>query len=287
MRLGAVLPSAADLSPGAYVRIAQHVEALGLHSLWVTDHVAVPADIRSRYPFSRSGEANLPPTAPWHDSLTLLTFLAAHTSTVRLGTAVIPVITRDPITLASQSATADALSGGRLELGLGSGWLVEEAQALGRRADRRVRRLVETIDILRLAWTEPTFSYRGELYDVPTVGVHPQPAQRPVPMWIGGHGAAAVRTATSRGTGLVAWLPRLETMRDLAERAWAQRPGTPLAATVRVRPDRFEEDLERVKSLDDLGVELVLLLLQADVDERPAELEHVVDHLERVMESAR
>ena len=111
--------------------------------------------------------------------------LSASRSPRRLASAcasapsLIPLIITDPLTLAKQAATLDVYSEGRLELGIGAGWLVEEAQALGRPTDHRLGRLEETIEILRLAWSHETFSYQGRYWSFPEVGVNPRPvAQR-------------------------------------------------------------------------------------------------------------
>src|SRR2546428_12825160 len=137
-----------------------------------------------------------------------MAFVAAATERVRLGIAVVPLITTHPIRLAKQVATIDVLSKGRFELGVGGGWLVEEAQALGDPIDHPGARMEETIEILRLAWREPTFSYDGWFWKIPPVGVNPRPLQgERLPLWIGGHGGTAPRGAGEPGAGVFIWGP--------------------------------------------------------------------------------
>src|SRR5438309_555672 len=116
-------------------------------------HTAIPVHFESRYPYNATGRPGWSAATPWGDAFISLTLAAAVTERVRLGPSLIPLIITDPLTLAKQAATLDVYSEGRLELGIGAGWLVEEAQALGRPTDHRLGRLEETIEILRLAWS--------------------------------------------------------------------------------------------------------------------------------------
>jgi alkanesulfonate monooxygenase SsuD/methylene tetrahydromethanopterin reductase-like flavin-dependent oxidoreductase (luciferase family) len=150
--------------------VARMAEQLGYDSLWATSHTAIPVRFDSRYPYDPSGRPGWDATTPWGDALLSLAFAAAVTERVRLGPSVIPLITTDPLTLAKHAATLDLYSGGRLELGIGAGWLVEEGNALGRPTDHRLARLEETLDILRLAWSRQTFSYAGQFWNIPEVG---------------------------------------------------------------------------------------------------------------------
>jgi alkanesulfonate monooxygenase SsuD/methylene tetrahydromethanopterin reductase-like flavin-dependent oxidoreductase (luciferase family) len=136
--------------------------------------------------------------------MSFLGFIAGATKTLRLGTYVIPAINRDPLTLAKQVATVDLLSGGRVELGIGAGYLPEEAEVLGRPSDHRHAPLDETIDILRKAWGNPSFEHHGRFWDIPAVAIRPAPAQGAgLPIWIGGRGPSALRTTRERGDGIL------------------------------------------------------------------------------------
>jgi probable F420-dependent oxidoreductase len=177
-------------------------EALGFHSIWVSEHVVHPKRIQSRYPFGERYGEKLDRAFP--EMMVALGYMAAVTNRIRLGTAVVPIVTRHPLFLANQTATVDALSGGRLELGLGAGWLWEEAAALGQPTDNPNGRLAETVDILRKSWSEPSFAYKGEFWSFDAVAVSPHPTQGvDLPIWIGGSSNAAIRMACNKGAGLL------------------------------------------------------------------------------------
>src|SRR3954451_21630340 len=129
MLIGAKLPASGPLHAG----VAEHAVALeraGFDSLWVSDHIVMPAEIGSRYPFAADGRATWPTDTPYLDALIALALAAAVTERVRLGTVLLVLPLRNPVELAKQAATIDAASGGRLELGVGAGWLAEEFAAL-------------------------------------------------------------------------------------------------------------------------------------------------------------
>ena len=270
MDIGVVLMPSLTCSSDDLRTAGAAVERLGYHSVWVTEHVVVPVEIRSRYPYSADGRPAFAPDTPWSEAIVVLGLLAAVTDRIRLGTAVIPMTTRDPVSMAKQAATIDALSGGRLELGLGAGWMIEEAEVLGLPHDHRGARLDEAIDLMRRAWTQPTFSHRGRFWDFPEVGVHPQPPQgADLPIWIGGTSRAAVRTTLERAVGNVLWLAgpaevadlrsRLGERRRVAVSMWLDFRGGGLAA--------------RARALRDAGADLLLLAAPRPVRATVADLE--------------
>src|SRR5436309_3180408 len=228
-----MLPSYIRPSRDTILGVARAAERLGFDSVWTNSHTVVPASFKPRYPYSEDGLPSWNAKTAWADAMITLGFVAAATERVRLGVAVVPLIITDPITLAKQAATIDVFSNGRFELGIGAGWLVEEGKALGHPTDHRQARLEETIDVLRLAWTRPTFSYEGRFVKIPEVGVHPQPPQgERLPLWIGGQGDEAVRIAAERGAGLFIWLQTPERVAEYGRKLRALRPDAPLAACV-------------------------------------------------------
>jgi len=253
---------------------------MGYHSLWVTERVAMPVHIQSAYPYRSDGLPAFSTDAGWCESMVTLGFLAAVSSRLRLGTAVIPLFTRDPVSLAKQAASVDVLSRGRLELGIGAGWLVEEAQALGRPHDSRAARLDEAIDIMRAAWSRPSFSYEGRFYRIPEVGVHPHPVQGPdLPVWIGGHSRAAIRSAADRGSGLLTWLAGPEPVRAMAADLRSRRSGARLAAATALAGSPGEIEA-RARRLAEAGADLVLLVAYGDGEDTVGRL----DQLARILE---
>jgi probable F420-dependent oxidoreductase len=239
--------------------VAVAAEELGYDSIWTTEHIAIPLAIESRYPFSDDGRPSFRPDAKWFEGLITLGFAAAATSRIRLGTAVIPLFNRDPLSLAKQAATVDCLSLGRLELGVGAGWLREEAAVLGHPSDHRGRRLDEAIDVLREAWTNHPVEHHGEFYDFPPVGMSPKPIQgADIPIWIGGASPAALRTTVSRAQGNILWTQDLAEVGRLTNELKEARSDLQVAAPVYFDAE-YARCVERALALIDLGVDRLLL----------------------------
>src|SRR5437016_5310258 len=237
-----MLPSYIRPSRETLLGVARTAERLGFDSVWTNSHTVVPASFKPRYPYSEDGMPSWNANTAWADAMTTLGFVAAATERVRLGVAVVPLIITDPITLAKQSATVDLLSNGRFELGLGAGWLLEE-----------------TIEVLRLAWTRPTFSYDGRFVKIPEVGVHPHPPQGDrLPLWIGGQGDGAVRMAAEHDAGLFIWLQTPERVAEYGRKLRALRPGAPLAACVWTSQDERLWD-GQVRAMEKAGVDHLVI----------------------------
>ena len=204
MRFGVTFPAAGVLAqPQDFGTLAAHVQALGFDSGWVTDHVAMPVQVDSRYPYAADGAVTWPAATPWLDPLTALTWAAAATDTLRLGTSILVGGLRHPLLLAKQAASVDYLSGGRLVLGLGAGWLAEEFALLDQPFERRYGRLAEQIALMRRCWHGRVMSYDGAFYRTEAFVMAPVQA-RDVPILIGGHGPAALRLVARHGDG---WHP--------------------------------------------------------------------------------
>jgi probable F420-dependent oxidoreductase len=185
---------------------AQRVEALGFESIWFSDHVVIPRNVRSTYPYAVDGVSTFDPNSSQLEVLSLLMFLAGCTERIRLGPNVLIVPYRPPVLTAKVLATLDVLSAGRLTVGVGVGWMEEEFEALG--APPFAERGAVTDEYLQLfktLWTEehPTFS--GKYCHVADLGFFPKPVQKPhPPIWVGGHTLPALRRASQLGD---AWLP--------------------------------------------------------------------------------
>jgi probable F420-dependent oxidoreductase len=159
----------------------------------------MPETIESRYPFAADGRATWPTDTPYVDALIALALAAAATERVRLGTAALVLPQRNPVELAKQAASIDVASGGRLELGIGAGWLAEEFAALNVPFARRGARMDEWIAILRECWTGRPNARASEHYDLPAgVVCLPTPAHE-IPLLVGGHSPAALRRAKRCG----------------------------------------------------------------------------------------
>jgi probable F420-dependent oxidoreductase len=194
MRFGVTVPNYRRLaSPENLRRVAERSEALGFDSLWVTDHVVVPDAYREMF------------GTTVYDPLSVLSFLAAITERVELGTAVLVIPYRHPVNVAKQLATIDNLSGGRLIFGTGAGWAREEFDALGVAFDKRGPMTDEYLRVILELWTNPSPSFDGRYVTLHDVHAEPRPLRQPhPPILVGGYSKKALRRAVAIGQG---WLP--------------------------------------------------------------------------------
>jgi probable F420-dependent oxidoreductase len=205
MRYGFYLPTRGGCAtPDALEAIVERGEALGFHSVMIADHVVFPTDIRSRYPYTVSGE--FPGGGDALEQLALMSFVAARTRRLRLVTSVMILPYRHPVLTAKMLATIDVLSRGRVTVGVGVGWLREEFEALDAPDfDRRGAVSDEYLRIFKALWTQSPASFRGEFHRFESIRSLPQPVQKPhPPIWVGGHSQAALRRAARHGDG---WHP--------------------------------------------------------------------------------
>jgi probable F420-dependent oxidoreductase len=183
------LPQVGALPPHELARIARRAEEGGWDSLWVSDHLLVPA----------SG-AELPPVE-LDEPVTLLAWVAAATRSIRLGTSVLVLPYRNPVHLAKELATLERLCGGRLVVGVASGWLEAEFRALGASWERRGEYTDEAIDLMRALWASPEPSFRGRFFSLSGMRFGPRPESGRIPLWVGGTSRRAIRRAVERGDG--------------------------------------------------------------------------------------
>jgi probable F420-dependent oxidoreductase len=232
------------LSPRYYPEIALGAEANGFESVWMPEHLMLPASMPPTYPYSETGYAAIDGDTPMYDPWVVMATVAARTTTIRLATNVYVVPLRHPFVTARSVATLDRVSGGRVTLGAGVGWLEEEFVNAGQSFHDRGRRMDEIIPILRRLWSEDVIEHHGELYDFGPVKFQPKPLQKPnIPIHIGGHGGPALRRdegAQGGGPGgralrgvLRAWRqlrhgpPVREPRHRSGDRGASQRPGRP------------------------------------------------------------
>lgn len=210
MELGISLPHRGrHASPEAIRDIAQAAEAMGFGSIWTVDHVAPVRHTESMYDLGPelrpiSGEDFSLDIAPLFECITTMTFVAAITTQIQIGSAVCVLPLRNPLYNAKQLATLDALSGGRLLLGIGAGWLSEEAEAMGMPWDHRGARTDEHIEILHALWRSSGdfVTYDGVYYSFPELNPEPRPVG-PLPILVGGHSTAAKNRAGRLGDGWI------------------------------------------------------------------------------------
>jgi probable F420-dependent oxidoreductase len=204
MRLGAKVPNSGPYPTEIGIpEMARVLEAAGFASLWVSDHVVMPETVASRYPFAVDGLATWPSDTPYFDALIALALIAGATERATFGPAVLVLPLRHPVVLAKQAASLDAVSGGRLRLGIGAGWLEEEFDALNVSFADRGSRFEEWVALLRDCWTGRPDPRPSEYYDLPAgVVCVPRPVHE-IPLLVGGHSKAALRRAGTFGDG---WL---------------------------------------------------------------------------------
>ncbi len=258
----------ANVGPMAYaegaVALAQAAEAGGFESLWTVEHTIVPAGYQSPYPYSPTGKMPGPEDSDIPDPLIWLTYVAASTSTIRLGTGILILPQRNPIVLAKEVATLDRLSGGRVELGVGVGWLEEEFDALGISFADRGARTDDHIAALRALWTQDAASHHGTHSSFDGAISRPRPTQGSVPIVVGGHSKVAARRAGRLGDGFFPGRGSHEALAELIAvmKATAVEHGRD--------PDAIEisaggngalgsKALDEVKALGDLGVSRVIV----------------------------
>lgn len=239
MQLGVKLPhTGAAIATGSVPARARDLESAGFDSLWVSDHVVLPSVITSYYPFGPEGQVTWAADTPYLEAVVVLAAAAAATTRVRLGTAVLVVPQRNPVLLAKQLASVAVIADGRLDLGVGAGWLSEEFVALDAPFDRRGARMLEWIEIMRDCWTGRPAAHDGPHYRLAAdLLVLPALPAR-VPILVGGHSARALQRAGGIGDGWLGQQSALEFDSELLTREIATVHAAATAAG-RDRPPRI------------------------------------------------
>lgn len=249
MRFGIHLPQYGRVaSADAIARAARHAEELGFADIWVSDHVVHPA-------------AQSYPSPHLYDPLVTLSWAAACTTTIGLGTSVMVVPMHNPLELANALASLDSLSGGRLVVGAGAGWSEDEYRALGYGFADRGRRMDEALDMLRVAWRDDPASFHGASIDFDDIRFLPKPAHV-IPIWIGGSGERAYRRAVERGDGFQAVGIKPSDAVDVVSRIRRDRPDPSFTISTRTGwdPQGMDPDLIKTErdAFDAAGVQHVV-----------------------------
>ena len=239
------------------ISMAQAAEEAGFESIWTVDHVVVPKGYKSTYPYAasgRMGDGNEDMHYP--DPLIYMAYLASVTKTIRLATGILIIPQRNPVVAAKQIATLDQLSGGRIDLGIGVGWLEEEFNAIGVPFEGRGKRTDEHIAAMRALWANDFAEYHGDFVDFEPIFCRPQPLNGTIPIIVGGHSKAAARRAGRIGDG---FFPARGTPHDLFDivKTTATENGRD--------PEEIEftvsvpEDLNEIPELAKIGVKRILI----------------------------
>jgi probable F420-dependent oxidoreductase len=266
MEIGIRIPHTGALAtPELVAEWCRFADLAGFDLLWGIDHVVMPERVESKYVLGRE-PASIGPgavskqMAPNFELMTTMAYVAAITERIKLGIAVQVLTIRNAVLNARQLATVDRYSGGRLVLGVGVGWLKEEADTMNMPWDRRGARAEEHIALLRTIWTAPGdhIEFHGEFWDFAPMDPEPRPVQQPIPILIGGHGEKAIDRAVRIGDG---WVGAGVSAGRLAEllpvlRAAASRHGRDVS-TLPIYCRCGAATVDDLRPYEDLGVQAV------------------------------
>jgi probable F420-dependent oxidoreductase len=263
MQLGLVHVNMGTMSrPEAVADAARAAEAAGYDSLWAGEHIVLPDPQAPPSPMA--------PQDPALDSLLALAWAAAHTTNVRLATGIVILPQRNPLVLAKEVATLDVLSGGRVMFGIGAGYLEPEFNAIGANFAERGAVTDEYLDVLNTLWYDDHPEYHGRFADFAGIDAHPRPAQRPIPIIVGGHRPPAYRRAVARAHGWYGyWLTPEDSAAALAGLRAAEkqveRPAELGPLEISVTP-RGRLTPERAAAYAEAGVDRLVVLGSAADD---------------------
>ena len=266
MQIGLMPPLFSPIATPDYLTaVGAAADRLGFSSIWAPEHVVLFDEYESKYPYTDDGKLAVGRDAGVLDPFNVLAFLAAATRKVRLGTGIALVPQRNPVYTAKQVTTVDRLSNGRVDFGVGIGWLREEFDALGVPWARRGPRTEEYLEVMRRLWMDEVSSFEGEFYSLPTCRQSPKPVQSPYPPVIfGGESDAALGRVARKGDGWFGFnltpdaaAERISTLEKMLDATGRKR--SELAISVRPAPGFFTP--AAVDEFRQLGVDQLILVI--------------------------
>ena len=260
--IGAGVGPAAE--PEVIALMTQTAEQCGFHSLWAPEHVVLVDQYASQYPYSTDGRFALPTQLDLLDPFSALTFAAAHSKRIRLGTGICLLPEHNPVVLAKVIAGLDKLSKGRFDFGVGIGWLAEEFAAVGVPWERRADRTREYLQAMKLLWTEDHPEFAGEFCRFGKVRMHPKPVQNPHPPIIfGGESNPALKRVGEVGDGWFGFntSPEEARVRIARIKQYAQAAGrSAVKLSFAVSPGMgMEIEVDALKRYRDAGADQVIV----------------------------
>jgi probable F420-dependent oxidoreductase len=247
----------AYVDPAKAVELAQAGEAAGFESIWTVEHTVVPGGYGSSYPYAAGGKmAGGDDSIPLPDPLIWMAYVAAATKRVKLATGIMILPQHQPEVVAKQVATLDHMSGGRVLLGIGVGWLKEEFDVLGVPFDDRGRRTDEYMRALREFWGSEKPTFEGEFIRFKDAYCQPQPVNGSVPLIVGGHSPAAAKRAGRLGDGFFPARGAPKDLFDLARRTASEAGRDPNALEITVS---LPDNLDDIPALAAIGVNRILV----------------------------
>ena len=239
------------------VELVQAAEEAGFESAWTVEHTVVPEGYESAYPYSEDGKmAGGAHDFPLPDPLVWMAYVGGQTSRIKLGTGILILPQHSPVITAKQVATLDRMTGGRVLLGIGVGWLKEEFEVIGAQFDERAARTDEYVAAMRALWGQDRPSFNGEFVQFDGAYCRPQPVDGHVPIIVGGHSKAAARRAGRLGDGFFPARGAPEELIALARKTAEANGRDPSKIEITVS---CPEDLSDLKGLSNLGVNRVLV----------------------------
>jgi probable F420-dependent oxidoreductase len=261
MKIGLMFANSGPFTnPDLFAHLVTSAEKFGIESIWTVEHVVIPQDYKSPYPYSPTGKIPGGEDVSIPDPLAPLAFAAAISKNLKLGTGILILPQRHPLYVAKETATIDQLSKGRLLLGIGSGWLEEEFQALGLDFHKRGAMTDEAIKALRVLWSEGVSNFHGKHFNFGPVKMFPKPFNKNgIPIIVGGHSPAAARRAGRFGDGFFPALAETDKLKELfalmrteAEKAGRKASKIELSCMGRAK-------LDSLKQLQDIGISRVVV----------------------------
>ena len=280
MKLGVAMAFSQHTTPEFLGDAVRVLEAHDVHAVWVPEHVLFFPDYASRYPYSDSGRIPGDPEGLL-DPFTALTYIAAHTQRIRLATGICLVPQRQPVYTAKMVADLDYLSAGRVDFGVGIGWLQEEFAALGADFATRGQRCDEYVDAMKALWAPGVSEFHGETVSLTPCHFNPKPVQTPhPPIYFGGESRAALRRVAERGQGWYGYdmspemlAERLPDLQAALQRVGRSRDDIDLI----VGPNRHPVNAETLAAYRDLGVDQVVVpLFAGSIEKLTARLEAIL-----------
>ncbi|MDA3039499.1 MAG: LLM class F420-dependent oxidoreductase [Actinomycetota bacterium] len=245
------------VDPAKGVELVQAGEAAGFESAWTVEHTVVPANYKSTYPYSESGKmAGGVDDVPLPDPLIWMAFMASATTTIHFATGVLIVPQHNPVLMAKQIGTLDYLSGGRVLLGIGVGWLREEFEALGASFEDRGRRTDEYVAAMRELWSSEAPTFHGDFVDFDSAYCLPQPVNGAVPIIVGGDTPIAARRAGRLGDGYFPARGAPQNLLDLARRTAEEHGRDPDALEITTS---LPADLDEIPAMAARGISRLLV----------------------------
>tara|TARA_B100001123_G_scaffold414296_1_gene513574 strand:+ start:695 stop:1552 length:858 start_codon:yes stop_codon:yes gene_type:complete len=285
MRIGLFAPVISPINDASYLRaLAKGAEERGFHEIWLGEHVVLFDEYEAQYPYQEDGKIPVSVENGLLEPITAMSYMSAVTDRLRLGTGICLVPQRNPVYTAKEIAAVDYLSGGRVDFGVGVGWLEEEFDALGVPFARRGARCREYLKVIETLWTDDVSSFSGEFYELPPCRQFPKPIQRPgPPIYFGGESNAALRRVAEIGQGWYGFNVSTEDVGRYLERLdgfLADSGRRRSDVDIVIGPYANKLNTDRAKQYEDAGVDqLVALIVGRNLDELERWLDRLAEYI--------